>query len=431
MAKQLFISYSRKDQKFARRLVDDLSRLGIDTWFDQRDIEPSERWDTAVQNALQESDYFLVVISKNSVASDNVLDEVAYALGEDKRVYPVLIEDCEIPFRLRRVQHVDFRGNFQSGLNELEKWLEPELKSQDLPQRPYPERKVDARPPVQPMWRRLPGWTWALGGGLVVVIIVYLIYSGAKPPGSIPTITVTAAQAGASSTSNALDPTDTPTPSKTSTPTPTPTGPPTEQVEFPAGCIPQETWLPYPSGSLAAPQDGCWSLPASWGISASGNDLSIFQQEIASEISHGLVRAIPDQSNATLTLNLRIEQMDMPSEQIHDVSFGVVPLSPESQIENGLFLQKERADFPILMKSTIFGDTYLKSASGERIEYTINDEAAVELVVNGNALDIFVDGERVVGPLAIPPSNRGFWIGYFMRTRGSLKVDLTDLTVEN
>ena len=44
-----------------------------------------------------------VVLSPRSVTSQNVMDEVSYALEEGKRVVPIVCEDCKVPFRLRRV----------------------------------------------------------------------------------------------------------------------------------------------------------------------------------------------------------------------------------------------------------------------------------------------------------------------------------------
>ena len=54
----------------------------------------------------------LVILSPVSVVSDNVRDEVSFALNRQKRVIPVLYRDCDVPFRLARLQHNDFRTNY-------------------------------------------------------------------------------------------------------------------------------------------------------------------------------------------------------------------------------------------------------------------------------------------------------------------------------
>lgn len=115
----IFFSYSRDDSKFVMELAKDLRAAGAKVWLDQLDIEPGSRWDSSVEKALQESNTLLVVLSNSSVKSHNVMDEVSYALEENKKVVPLLMENCQIPFRLRRLQYADFSGNRETGLKHL------------------------------------------------------------------------------------------------------------------------------------------------------------------------------------------------------------------------------------------------------------------------------------------------------------------------
>jgi hypothetical protein len=120
-----FFSYARKDAEFAMRLAVDLRKSGIRVWLDQTDIRPGQTWDRAVQDALQSCSHLLIVLSPASVESENVMDEVSFALEQRKHVIPVLYLDCEIPLRLRRLQHVDLRLDYQNGLSRLTATLEP------------------------------------------------------------------------------------------------------------------------------------------------------------------------------------------------------------------------------------------------------------------------------------------------------------------
>ena len=130
-----FISYAREDSEFGLRLAKDLRAAGLDLWLDQLDIHPGERWDQSVEKALRSSASLLVVLSPTAVGSNNVMDEIAFALEEDKRVIPVLHRACEIPFRLRRVQRIDFTAEYQGGLRLL-------LRSLGVEERPTgPERQ--------------------------------------------------------------------------------------------------------------------------------------------------------------------------------------------------------------------------------------------------------------------------------------------------
>ena len=114
-----FISYSRVDTNFVIKLAQDLRKAGVNIWLDQKDISTGDRWDKSVQNALHSCTSLIVIYSPDSVASDNVLDEVYYAIGEKRRVIPVLYKTCDIPFRLKRLQYIDFTKNHSQGIRKL------------------------------------------------------------------------------------------------------------------------------------------------------------------------------------------------------------------------------------------------------------------------------------------------------------------------
>jgi photosystem II stability/assembly factor-like uncharacterized protein len=118
-----FFSYCREDSEFALRLAEDLKAAGANVWMDQLDIEPGTPWDQAVENALGACPTMLVILSPISVKSNNVRDEVSYALSKQKRVIPVLYRDCDVPFRVARLQHIDFRADYDRGLKALLKVL--------------------------------------------------------------------------------------------------------------------------------------------------------------------------------------------------------------------------------------------------------------------------------------------------------------------
>jgi hypothetical protein len=126
-----FFSYSRHDKEFAQKLAKDLRAGGAAVWIDQLDIEPGQHWDTAIEQAVSDSSILLVVLSPDSIQSENVMDEVSYALEERKLVIPVLYRECKIPLRLRRVQYVDARTNYESGLSELLRMLHVEGQGAD------------------------------------------------------------------------------------------------------------------------------------------------------------------------------------------------------------------------------------------------------------------------------------------------------------
>ncbi len=116
---QVFISYARADSAFAWQLVEDLSEYDLALWMDVRNIPKGANWDNEVQKGLDASDIMLVLLSPDSVNSQNVADEWSYFIDKNKPVVPLLIAAAEVPFRLSRRQRIDFTADYETGLREL------------------------------------------------------------------------------------------------------------------------------------------------------------------------------------------------------------------------------------------------------------------------------------------------------------------------
>ncbi|MCY7422223.1 MAG: toll/interleukin-1 receptor domain-containing protein [Chitinophagaceae bacterium] len=122
---KIFFSYSRADgSEFALKLALDLKNKGFDVWIDQVDIRAGSEWDIEIEKALETCDCLLFIETEKSVTSNNVLDEVYYAIEQRKKVIPLILVDSKTPFRLQRIQHINFTKDYQSGLalliNELQ-----------------------------------------------------------------------------------------------------------------------------------------------------------------------------------------------------------------------------------------------------------------------------------------------------------------------
>jgi hypothetical protein len=113
-----FLSYSRSDERFALRLAKDLRAHAVAMWVDQLDIRPSEHWDRAIERAVSASRGLVVILSPRSVASDNVADEISFAIDNGKSVLPVMIEKCALPLRITRMHVIDATGSYDKALRQ-------------------------------------------------------------------------------------------------------------------------------------------------------------------------------------------------------------------------------------------------------------------------------------------------------------------------
>ncbi len=125
--KKIFFSYSRIDgAAFAQRLALDLKQQNFDVWIDQEDIRAGSEWDLEIEKALETCDSLLFLESEKSVTSTHVLDEVYYALEQKKKVIPLIVKDSKTPYRLQRLQHIDFSTDYDKGFVQLLKALAEE-----------------------------------------------------------------------------------------------------------------------------------------------------------------------------------------------------------------------------------------------------------------------------------------------------------------
>lgn len=102
-----FLSYSRSDEVQALMVAQKIRAIGVQLWVDKLDIRAGEKWDSAIQSALQNSTHVIVLLSQEAVASENVLDEIGLALDDKKTIIPLLLKPCDRPLRIRRIQYID------------------------------------------------------------------------------------------------------------------------------------------------------------------------------------------------------------------------------------------------------------------------------------------------------------------------------------
>jgi len=91
----LFISYSRKDIDFARKLTEAFKGQDLDFWIDWEGIPPTVDWWKEIQKGIEEADIFLFLISPDSVKSKVCNQEIDHAVINGKRLIPLVVRDIQ------------------------------------------------------------------------------------------------------------------------------------------------------------------------------------------------------------------------------------------------------------------------------------------------------------------------------------------------
>lgn len=92
---RVFISYSRRDKEFVQKLHSGLTDAGVETWVDWEGIPLATDWWAEIEEAIEQSDAFIFVISPDSVQSKYCIQEIKTALRHNKRLVPVLFRQGE------------------------------------------------------------------------------------------------------------------------------------------------------------------------------------------------------------------------------------------------------------------------------------------------------------------------------------------------
>jgi hypothetical protein len=120
----LFISYSHKDGKFVHRLATRLIENNVKVWKDDMKISAGDTFMSKIKAGIQGASYFGIVLSKHSVNSKWVKEELNEALMHETQargiaILPIRVDNSEVPHPLSDRIFVDFRTDFDSGLRQI------------------------------------------------------------------------------------------------------------------------------------------------------------------------------------------------------------------------------------------------------------------------------------------------------------------------
>lgn len=109
---KVFISHSSKDKKFVRTLKDDLNENGIETWFDDDQLDIGDSLLEKLETSLEESSHFIIILSDSSVISDWVRFELNKAILQVNKklmhkIIPIKYRKCKVPKELEGLLYAD------------------------------------------------------------------------------------------------------------------------------------------------------------------------------------------------------------------------------------------------------------------------------------------------------------------------------------
>ena len=125
---KIFLSYSTKDEQIVRRLEKYISKEIIETWIDHKAIGGGSDLSRAIKNGISKSDIYFVFISQNSLNSNWVDKEIAWAMKREEKlkyefIVPVILEKEALKRwknkKLKDRKYIEYIGDFHDMAHEI------------------------------------------------------------------------------------------------------------------------------------------------------------------------------------------------------------------------------------------------------------------------------------------------------------------------
>ncbi len=132
MIRDVFISYSRKQDVLARHLKESLEEEGLDVWFDERSIPYGEDFIQEIEAGIDASVAVAFLASRDSVISRYCRLELNLALKKDRKVIVLMVEDdafedrtpggrdgIDLPESIPRINGIPFQETWRAYASEV------------------------------------------------------------------------------------------------------------------------------------------------------------------------------------------------------------------------------------------------------------------------------------------------------------------------
>ena len=125
----IFICYCRRDMKKVTHWVKQLQDRGYSVWMDLQSVEGATLWAKEIVEAIDACKVLVVMLSKASIDSPNVVKEVSLASEKGKPILPLKLEAVEIPatmqYQLANIHFLElFHGDEANSLDAIARALD-------------------------------------------------------------------------------------------------------------------------------------------------------------------------------------------------------------------------------------------------------------------------------------------------------------------
>ncbi len=186
MASEIFISYRRADQAWARHLHAQLRAEGVEAWYDAQ-VGAGQDWRIATAKALEASRIFVLLFSENAAQSSDIAKELAAATLEKKLIIPVRLENISpkgaFLYELASRNWVNAYEDTEAKLTELAKGLAELVRTGACDESMLPFDREDGGGLEAPLrkWMRRPAIIAAAAIAVIAAAFAALLWLYPRP----------------------------------------------------------------------------------------------------------------------------------------------------------------------------------------------------------------------------------------------------------
>jgi hypothetical protein len=199
--------------------------------------------------------------------------------------------------------------------------------------------------------------------------------------------------------------------------------PPTPAAPSFFQCIAADLWFPYPSTLNPKISNGCWNL-AEWGFSTDQGRLLLVHNPVQDQ-QRGIYT--PVSGDVYIRFSVQLDEFRTRSNKVGFLNFGVVQNNPFSIYKGGyLSYQQPTPGTTSPVRILISGSN---QATQKISVLKVGFQQDVLLSIENDLMMVYLNGEQTGDPVSLPPTDRAFWIGYVLPSRGDLEVMITNFSI--
>jgi len=177
MAHDAFISHSSKDKTIADAVCGTLEGKNIRCWIAPRDVPPGTHYGAALDKAIENSKVFILLISKGSNNSNQVIRELEIAADNGIPIIPIRIEDIEptdaMRYYVKSLHWLDaLTPPLERHLEKITASVQALLSIEDEDYIPSSKETLSLKETPSPKSPPLPIWASILIGLAALVLVV-------------------------------------------------------------------------------------------------------------------------------------------------------------------------------------------------------------------------------------------------------------------